>query len=282
MAFSTLSSPTDVQILTTMRYLLGFDIDQRPENYVIPVPEGFNQCYMLIHHRDRMLAAAKALQWPLAVEALSGYQGLEYLQDCLDEGRQGSSHCKLRVVLSRTGVLTVTTTPCAEVLHLYVAFPSEFSISPPLDMQAWRIQLSPVLFPASIYTQHKTTFRSHYDFARSHLTKDQSGVEVLLMNLAGEIMEGSIATPYFFRNGMWVTPAKECGGNQGTTRRWALESGLCVEGVVRGDELQNLEIVWLSNGVRGFGWGFMDLEAPAIKVKTESEEQSLEEEEEES
>ena len=270
MAFSMIPSPTDVQILTTMRY--EYELERCRENNAFVVPERENKYYMLTHHRDRMLAAAEALRWPLAVEALSGDSGLTLLEDNMKIiGYRYFRSAKVRLVLSRTGVLTVNSSNCDTALEDQAAYPAKFSLSPPLSTQTWRIQLCPVSFPVSIYTQHKTTFRSHYDFARSHLTGDSSGVEVLLMNLAGEIMEGSLATPYFYRNGKWVTPAKECGGNQGTTRRWALEKGLCVEAVVRGDELRNLEIIWLSNGVRGFGWGFMEVEAKASEVKTEPE-----------
>lgn len=84
--------------------------------------------------------------------------------------------------------------------------------------------------------------------------------EALLINDAGEIMEGTITTPYFFREDRWVTPAARCGGNLGSTRRWALERELCVEGVVRGKEIRDGEGIWVSNGVRGFGWGKVELD----------------------
>lgn len=68
-------------------------------------------------------------------------------------------------------------------------------------------------------------------------------------------MEGSITTPYFLRAGKWITPAASEGGNVGTTRRWALEMGLCVEGRVDRASVSRGEVVWLSNGVKGWGWG---------------------------
>lgn len=72
-------------------------------------------------------------------------------------------------------------------------------------------------------------------------------------------MEGTLTTPYFFRCGSWVTPKATSGGNIGTTRRWALENGLCVEAIVKAEDLIDGELVWLSNGVRGFGLGPLDL-----------------------
>lgn len=41
----------------------------------------------------------------------------------------------------------------------------------------------------------------------------------------------------------------------GTTRRYALEAGLCVEESVFKDSLSQGELIWLSNGARGWGWG---------------------------
>jgi len=81
--------------------------------------------------------------------------------------------------------------------------------------------------------------------------------EVLLFNYGDEIMEGSICTPYFFRGGHWITPNVSCGGNVGTTRRYALEQGLCEDGIIMKDSVKVGEMVVLSNGVRGFGWGIV-------------------------
>lgn len=79
--------------------------------------------------------------------------------------------------------------------------------------------------------------------------------EILLVNQNGDIMEGSITTPYFWRGEKWFTPSERSGGNIGTTRRWALESGLCVEGKIRRENVEVGEGVWLSNGARGWGFG---------------------------
>lgn len=91
-------------------------------------------------------------------------------------------------------------------------------------------------------------------------------------------MEGTLTTPYFFREGRWITPAEGCGGNRGTTRRWALDAGLCEEGVLRRESVREGEVVWLSNGVRGFGWGIVELEGwevrdaeKAVRVKEETD-----------
>lgn len=114
----------------------------------------------------------------------------------------------------------------------------------------------------SLFTRHKTTNRGHYDQQRALLppassADGQAGIlhEMLLVNQSGAIMEGTISTPYFYRNGGWVTPSVACGGHLGVARRWALTAGICTEGVVMAEEVVIGEQVILSNGVRGFGWG---------------------------
>ncbi|KAK3062519.1 hypothetical protein LTS18_003907, partial [Coniosporium uncinatum] len=111
----------------------------------------------------------------------------------------------------------------------------------------------------SAYTSLKTTRREMYDAARARvLPKGASPYhEVLMYDREGRMTEGSLTTVYFWRNGRWVTPPVEigAGGQRGTTRRWALGKGLCVEEVVEKESVVGGEIVWVSNGVRGFGYG---------------------------
>lgn len=80
------------------------------------------------------------------------------------------------------------------------------------------------------------------------------GEEILLVTNDewGEqlIMEGSITTPYFWRHERWVTP--DAGGHAGTTRRYALEKGLCVTDRLSVVSVQEGETLLLSNGV--IGW----------------------------
>ena len=96
-----------------------------------------------------------------------------------------------------------------------------------------------------------------YDSARSRAGIDNINMEreVLLVSNSGEIMEGSMTTPYFRRDNRWITPPLSSGGQTATTRRWALEKRLCEEGVVKADELEDGEDVWISSGVRGFRRG---------------------------
>ncbi|KAF2087777.1 hypothetical protein K490DRAFT_41709 [Saccharata proteae CBS 121410] len=117
--------------------------------------------------------------------------------------------------------------------------------------------------------------------------------EVLLWSECGEITEGSFTSVYLYRGGRWVTPPvglpdnvnmgddapsdegelRETfagrwghslrsekvtvgrGGQRGTTRRWALKAGLCMEEPVHRETVHVGERLWVSNGVRGFRVG---------------------------
>ena len=84
--------------------------------------------------------------------------------------------------------------------------------------------------------------------------------EVLIVNDSKEeeFMEGCKFTPYFKRDNKWITPKASCGGNLGTTRRWAVENGLCELGVVKLSSVKRGEIIVLSNGVKGFQAGIVE------------------------
>lgn len=113
------------------------------------------------------------------------------------------------------------------------------------------------------FTTYKTNLRTIYDQARDRFKEVlASGVkaEVLIISHDDEVLEGSLTSVYFFRNRRWVTPLVGTGslnwkGHKGTTRRWALERGLCFEETVLKGSVSEGEMVWLSNGARGFWLG---------------------------
>lgn len=168
---------------------------------------------------------------------------------------------KIRALLDYQGNLNITSTPTPPV-SLHNLFPLDLSHLLLIDdRRTWHIFVSPQRVFPSQYTTHKTTNRAVYDNARAALLPARDGStlsEVLLVNTDHNVMEGSITTPYFYRRERWVTPPAADGGNVGTTRRWALEKGLCVEEAVPVDSLEPGERIWLSNGVRGWGWGHLE------------------------
>jgi len=116
--------------------------------------------------------------------------------------------------------------------------------------------------PPSPYTSYKTTSRDMYVSARERvgITDAAAKKEVLILSeREGEVMEGSLTSVFFWREGRWMTPPVASGGQIGTTRRWALENGFCQEGVVGAENLIDGEECWISNGVRGFNLGKVKL-----------------------
>ena len=178
---------------------------------------------------------------------------------------------QLRVTLSYHGIVNVSSTRTPAVTPVSL-FPKSLSLIIAHTKPTFRIFISPLTTKGSVFTSHKTTKREVYDRIRSLIPVKSSGehdehmfAEVLLVNNEGDIMEGSITTPFLSRDQSWITPKATCLGNLGTTRRYALEQGLCKEGIVRREEIQLREPVVLSNGVRGFGWGFVEALEPAHK-----------------
>lgn len=273
----TTSSSSPQQIFTSIRYdpLLA----THPANNLFDRPSPF---YMLAHHRDRLLAAAQHFDWPAASTALSSTTGLETLTETLAQTVQdaiattpdspthrppNSTPFRLRILVSPSGTIATeySPTPPAPLSQL---FPTSLDApqapnepNNPTRTEPWVILLDTQPTPPTPYTTHKTTLRAPYVEARTraHIPSMASAIEVLLYNPRGEITEGSLTSVYFFRGGRWVTPAGESGGNLGTTRRWALERGLCVEGCVRVESVRGGERVWVSNGVRGFVRGVVRL-----------------------
>ncbi|KAK5117018.1 hypothetical protein LTR62_006739 [Meristemomyces frigidus] len=213
--------------------------------------------YMLEHHFARLRAAngttAPAGHPTALLRELS--QAVEAWQ-AQHPGKH--EHPPLRLkhrIHSQTHHTTTEIAPTATLTNDQM-FPSSLHI-PATHLPhtiPWRIRLDNLPTQPTHSTAYKTSDRSSYDRARTSagITSLADKTEVLLFNPQGEIMDASISTPYFFREGKWVTPAAVCGGQQGTTRRWALETGLCVEAVVGKGSLCEGEVVWLSNAVRGY------------------------------
>ncbi|KAI0838663.1 aminotransferase [Hypoxylon sp. FL0890] len=272
----------DFRIFTSIRY------DPR----LLKVPSlgftnvGWNQdpspFYMLDFHRDRMLRAAVHWGWTAAIAAISGEQGLKTLQRFLENitSEIDSIPHRVMITLASDGSLGHQISPLPKT-HLNNLFP-EYLPSPshegsvhareskvPSKDPKYNILLDIQKTTKSEFTHYKTTHRDMYNDARKRAEiYPGDKKEVLLVNEDGKIMEGSISTPYFWRDGQWVTPpvpkefaaSQGSGGNDGTTRRWALERNLVVEQDVPSDSLLNGERCWISNGLRGFIFGKVKLQ----------------------
>ncbi|KAI0179169.1 aminotransferase [Hypoxylon sp. FL1284] len=239
---------------------------------------GWNQApspfYMLDFHRDRMLRAAINWKWEAAIAAISGEEGLERLQGYLQSitTEIGNGPHRVMITLAQDGTLghQISALPATHLNNLLPdCLPGPSPQDPVQDGKGttptkdaiYELLVDGQRTAKSEFTHYKTTSREMYNEARKRAQISLGDKkEVLLVNDDGHVMEGSISTPYFWRGGKWVTPpvpaqfdvSQGSGGNDGTTRRWALERNLVTEQVVLASSLVNDEYCWISNGLRGF------------------------------
>jgi branched-subunit amino acid aminotransferase/4-amino-4-deoxychorismate lyase len=170
--------------------------------------------------------------------------------------KQSGPHADVRQVVVRRG--KISWWPNGRLDIALVPVPQTYPTLLPTSLDStpapvWSAILDDQPTEPNLYTEIKTSHRIAYDRARKSAEIDlKSTTEVLLYNLNGEIIDGSITTVYFYRDNKWVTP--QCRGLEGTTRRFALETGLCslADSAVRSDSLRDGETIWLSNAFRGF------------------------------
>ncbi|OAA57691.1 Aminotransferase, class IV [Cordyceps fumosorosea ARSEF 2679] len=261
----------DFYIFTSLRY--DPSLQQVPSRGFRHAAWNYNHVspfYCLDHHRDRLLRAATHWGWQSAVYALTGEQALTKLADSANEflGTAQMTPVRLRIIVHAHGTFEFQKfdTPDAALENLFpLRLPAPGAA--PESMEAVRSVVFALLrddvpVPSSEFTHHKTSKRDMYNEARTRAgIKMGERKEVLMVNAqSGEIMEGSITTPYFWRNGQWITPPVSAefssslgsGGNNGTSRRYALENKLAVEEPIKAESLLDGEECWISNGVSGF------------------------------
>lgn len=252
----------DFQIASSVLY--HQDLERFEENTKLSGNGEPSPLYMFVLHQSRMLAAILDLPGnnPIAMlESISGSSGLEHMRSIALQVID-KKPMKLRFTLDRGGVLRCTSADLGQDiprLRSMDYFPSTLPNPDQIkeDSITWLVGICPVVTEAGFTTRHKTNMRKHYESAYENAPGAEGSyrMEVLIWNVQDQVMEGCLTTPYFWREGRWITPHAECGGNLGTTRKWALDRGLTSEGVVMRDEIRVGEIVVLSNGVRGFGFG---------------------------
>ena len=256
------------QIISSLRYDpdLPKVITRNADNQHYPAPT-HSPYYLLSYHRDRLINAARHFKWDKALDFLQ--QDLDSFERFLDDSiPDRKKPWRLRIVVDHNGKGSVEVNPALEMDPLNLLVPSlQNSVQPTF----WKVYVDTQSITPSGFTTHKTTARDEYTAARvrAGIASPADTSEVLVVNPDGEIMEGSITTPYFRRQlvgkdtaatePVWVTPPLTCGGNAGTSRRYGLAQGFCVEQVINQADLVEGEECWLSNGVRGFMRGVVVL-----------------------
>jgi para-aminobenzoate synthetase/4-amino-4-deoxychorismate lyase len=143
---------------------------------------------------------------------------------------------RVRLLLSESGAISVTTTPL-----------------PPANPDAvMRFVVSPtVLNSADIFLFHKTTRRELYDREWQHYSETAGADEVIYFNERGELTEGSRTTIFVEEDGRLLTPALSSGLLAGTLRAELIASERVREAVLTLDDLGAADAVYLGNSVRG-------------------------------
>ncbi|KAL4888845.1 D-aminoacid aminotransferase-like PLP-dependent enzyme [Aspergillus ambiguus] len=257
-----MSTSSSFQVISSLRYdpSLAATVQRHAaDSYPDPLRSPY---YLIPYHLDRLRDAAECFQWVKAQEFLEQdlAQFIQFLNSFIPDQ---TKPWRLRIVLDCNGSCTVEPSPVTstDIRNFLLPLPCD---SDSLAGE-WRVYVDSQFTTPSSFTKHKTTVRDNYAEARlrSGIVSPLEQAEVLVVNPQGSIMEGSITTPYFRRRRPastagddpgpeWTTPLLSCGGNSGTTRRYAIAQGFCTEGVINAHDLVDGEECWLSNGVRGF------------------------------
>lgn len=116
-----------------------------------------------------------------------------------------------------------------------------------------RIAVAPgVVQSKNILLYHKTTCRQLYDDTYRRYAQ-QGFYDVLFCNEKGEITEGSYHNVFLEKDGVWRTPSVSCGLLPGIERQRILaskEAG-ATEAILRLEDLQDADRIYLTNSVRG-------------------------------
>ena len=180
---------------------------------------------LLPRHLARLAASAEAFGIPLDVQSVR-----ERVASAIGTGVEG-----VRLTVGRSGDAAVTTWPLDDAPFRTVWIDTE----PFEDAGTWRCT-------------HKTTDRDHYrrrfDRARAH-----GADEALLVDLHGEVVEGT-RTSVWIRDGdrLW-TPHLAAGGLPGVMRAHLLATRTDTgEDALRPDDLRAADAIYLSNALRGW------------------------------
>jgi 4-amino-4-deoxychorismate lyase len=260
------SENENFELLTTTRYdpylkSLEWNADD----------DGPSPFLLLPYHRDRLSVAADEHKWKIAKASLT-YQKLKIV--CLEAICQSEepSHrvmlnlspffasvnvfvIKVRITLSRSGKLAVTTTPMPPLTSDPTILPIPRNIQDK-SIGTILLHLDQESTPSSLFTITKTTNRRIYDEARqrNHLPSLPSPTEVLLYNPEQLITETTIFNVALYRSSGWITPALSSGCLPGVMRRWLLEEGRIREdheGILTRSIVKEGELILLFNGAQG-------------------------------
>jgi 4-amino-4-deoxychorismate lyase len=171
-------------------------------------------------HIARLVRSAARLGWACDPAAA---------RTALHRGRSGPA--RLRLTLDRAGRIEVTEGPLPPAARL------------------WHVGLAPTRLDADDpWLTVKSTRRAAYDAARAALPAGLD--EVLFLNGAGQVCDGTITTVFFDAGQGLCTPPLDCGLLPGVLRAEMLEAGRAREAVLPARDLPRVRL-WVGNALRG-------------------------------
>ncbi|HHO47441.1 MAG TPA: aminodeoxychorismate synthase, component I [Desulfobacteraceae bacterium] len=160
------------------------------------------------------------------------------------EIRGADSPRRVRLLLHRDGTITLGSAP-------YSGRPVVPEERPEIEDPLPVVRFSAVRTNRdNVHLYHKTTERILYD-AERRKALDEGCREVLFVNRAGEVTEGSIANIFVRRGGRLLTPPVGCGLLAGTFRRYLLDRGLVEERILSRENVHGADAVYVGNSVTG-------------------------------
>lgn len=273
-ASQTPNGEDDPYIYTSIRFdpILKDSPENTAASFNFPCP-----FYMLEHHWTRLQVANWSAQfWPNGISPKAHERPAEFLRGLLYAVKQWQKMHPIEAEWAESLRIRRRSYACGRVTTeiwqiprkpLSDFFPTTFDLYIDGSKTEWTVTMDKQPTQATEATMFKIWDRQPQSRARADagILSLSTTKEVLLYNPDNQILDGSNSTPYFYRKGRWVTPTSSCGGLQGTTRRWALEKGLCVEAVISTDSLTDGEIVWFSNAVKGFFWAIYHERDPDLQ-----------------
>ncbi|CEJ87547.1 Para-aminobenzoate synthase, subunit I [Hyphomicrobium sp. GJ21] len=160
------------------------------------------------------------------------------VHDAIEAAISGNTNERLRVrlLLDEDGGVTVTTAPQpaapADAVMRYVVSDSRLNSS-------------------DLFLYHKTTRRELYDREWKHYADTLGADEVVYLNEAGELAEGSRTSIFIARDGKLLTPRLAAGVLPGTLRAALLDEGRAEEARLTIQDLNGAAEIYLGNSVRG-------------------------------
>lgn len=180
------------------------------------------EIYLLDEHIARLTDSAHYFGWEIEIEAVRNVI-MEHA-NLLEKGQY-----KLRLLVARSGDLTVESTQISEVTDEITVSLAE----KPIDSN-------------NVFVFHKTTNRVVYN---EHKPADGC-YDVLLYNERGEVTEFVNGNVVFEQDGKWFTPPIHCGLLAGTFRASLLANNKVEEKVICKEEINSYDAVYFVNSVR--------------------------------